>query len=86
MRHAYGLDEAAEKYRDQAATLASGVLALHAADVDANAAFPEESVAALAARASSASASRARSAGRARGRAPSPPSSRSWRTAAPRRR
>ncbi|HZS40913.1 MAG TPA: acyl-CoA dehydrogenase family protein [Polyangia bacterium] len=49
MRHAYGLDEAAEKYRDKAAQLAAGVLAPNAAKVDETASFPEAGVAALAA-------------------------------------
>ena len=48
MPHIYGLDAATTQLSNPAAGLASEVLAKHAADVDAKARFPEESVAALA--------------------------------------
>ena len=48
MAHAYGIDEGTEKLRAAAATIATEVLAKHAADVDTRARFPEEGMAALA--------------------------------------
>ena len=48
MPHIYGLDDQQLKWTDQAQSLARDVLARHAADVDAKARFPEESIAALA--------------------------------------
>src|SRR5262245_39636846 len=44
----YGLDETAAAWRQKAAALAADVAAQHAADVDTNARFPMESLAALA--------------------------------------
>ena len=44
----YGLDEAAGTWRRKAAALAADVVARHATDVDINARFPSESMAALA--------------------------------------
>jgi alkylation response protein AidB-like acyl-CoA dehydrogenase len=44
----YGLDETAGQWRQAAATLSAGVLATHAADVDARGRFPVEGMAALA--------------------------------------
>ena len=44
----YGLDEAAGTWRQKAAALAADVVARHATDVDTNARFPSESMAALA--------------------------------------
>jgi alkylation response protein AidB-like acyl-CoA dehydrogenase len=44
----YGLDETGGAWRQKAATLAADVVAQHAVDVDANARFPVESMAALA--------------------------------------
>src|SRR5262245_27316574 len=44
----YGLDEAAGMWRQKAAALATDVVARHATDVDTNARFPSESIAALA--------------------------------------
>jgi alkylation response protein AidB-like acyl-CoA dehydrogenase len=48
MIDAYGLDAAGSRWRQAAATLAAEVLAPHAAEVDAQARFPHESMAALA--------------------------------------
>jgi alkylation response protein AidB-like acyl-CoA dehydrogenase len=48
MPHVYGLRRDQDDFRKRAAALASGELAAHAADVDANACFPEAGVAALA--------------------------------------
>jgi len=45
----YGLDEAGIGWRQKAATLAADILAAHAVDVDSNARFPSEGMAALAA-------------------------------------
>src|SRR5215468_3890637 len=44
----YGLDETAGTWRQKAAALAADVVARHATDVDTNARFPTESMAALA--------------------------------------
>ena len=44
----YGLDETAGTWRQKAAALAADVVARHATDVDTNARFPSESMAALA--------------------------------------
>src|SRR6266851_7808886 len=44
----YGLDETAGTWRQKAAALAADVVARHATDVDTNARFPRESMAALA--------------------------------------
>jgi alkylation response protein AidB-like acyl-CoA dehydrogenase len=44
----YGLDEPAGAWRQKAAALAADVAAHHALDVDTNARFPSESIAALA--------------------------------------
>jgi alkylation response protein AidB-like acyl-CoA dehydrogenase len=49
MPHAYALDAAASDLAARAAAIATDVLAVHAADVDARARFPEESIRALAA-------------------------------------
>lgn len=48
MTDIYGLDEAAGRWRQAAATLGAEVLASHAAEVDAQARFPAEGMAALA--------------------------------------
>jgi alkylation response protein AidB-like acyl-CoA dehydrogenase len=48
MPHIYGLRPEQQEFQKRAAALASGVLSTHAADVDASARFPKESVAALA--------------------------------------
>ncbi|HEY7957011.1 MAG TPA: acyl-CoA dehydrogenase family protein [Polyangia bacterium] len=48
MPHVYGLDEQSQKSADTAARLAKEVLARHAGEVDTQARFPEESLAALA--------------------------------------
>lgn len=48
LRDIYGLDEAAGTWRQKAATLAADVVARHTTDVDTNARFPSESMAALA--------------------------------------
>ena len=48
MPNVYGLDETARRHVAKAETLAKEVLARHAADVDREARFPEESLAALA--------------------------------------
>ncbi len=48
MPHVYGLDESAQIIASRAAALAADVVAARAADVDAHARFPEESIAALA--------------------------------------
>ena len=48
MPHVYGLDEASQKVATIANTIARTVAAKHAADVDTNARFPEETIAALA--------------------------------------
>lgn len=48
MTHAYGIDEQGRKHAATAAKIADEVSAKHAADVDTNARFPEESIAALA--------------------------------------
>ena len=48
MPHVYGLQPEQAVFQQKAALLASGELRLHAADVDASARFPKESVAALA--------------------------------------
>ncbi len=48
MPHAYGIDDQGQKYAAAAASIAGEVSAKHAADVDARARFPEESLAALA--------------------------------------
>ena len=44
----YGLDETAGTWRQKAAALAADVVARHATDIDTNARFPSESMAALA--------------------------------------
>src|SRR5262249_34491559 len=48
MTDIYGLDETAGTWRQKAAALAADVVARHATDVDTNARFPTESMAALA--------------------------------------
>jgi alkylation response protein AidB-like acyl-CoA dehydrogenase len=48
MSDIYGLTETARVWRQKAATLAAGVIARHAADVDTQARFPAEGMAALA--------------------------------------
>src|SRR5438045_2228196 len=47
MHHVYGLKPEQADFQKRAAKLAAGVLGEYAADVDANARFPEESVEAL---------------------------------------
>src|SRR5262245_44384261 len=48
MNDVYGLDEAAGRWRQAAATLATEFMAPHAAEVDAQARFPMEGMTALA--------------------------------------